>query len=747
MAETYYTKDIFIMESHKFIIVCFLSLLIIPCFISAQNLALHKSYSLSTLPNYLYSAPPSDHTSLTDGVYTKGTFWTNTTTVGWKSTPVTVTIDLGKIQPVGAVTFNTCRNNNVGISFPQNIYVLTSIDNKNFSYVGDAAATADNITGDYEVKKFILSGFDVMARYVSLTIVPEGPYLFVDEIEVLKGKVNNSNVSRSISKDHIEQVVDSFKRINYIRRSLKKEIERIQSASIKESEQYRELLNINSQLTKRNIPENELKDLKNRIGQEHASSLRTKYNIPFIIEKYNPWDSLTEFSEPRADAGILNYQFSIPKDDVQYGSFVITNCKSSAQQFSFKVSNPNVPIDSIELFDVPYVASSNFKQTPDPLIEVKNVLTIEPGISEMFVFKIIGTNIGKAKSVIAVKSGNKEISVNINSQVLDLLTENNIDNPNANVWAYLNSPLLKDRQAEAAKDLELHHINTIVIPPQILPNLKTVDDTQFINYLGNFKSIKNILLFMNYTSIIDRNGYKNGQYMSPAWKNNFIFWYNKMLKLIHDNGFSNAQVYLYPFDEVDRNNIKYFESLVRWAKKAIPGMKFFATLASKESIDSILPLIDIAQIPSFDNGLKALPPHQCEIWIYSTTSSARSLSPYRYYRLMAWNAFANDYKGIGFWSYADEGQTKQHNLVSDPLPNLETSYSVIYDGPGKEIISSRRWEAFRLGIEDYSILKKYAKKFGIEKAKMLATQVLSTPEDSNKADTVRNEMLSVLIGN
>ena len=127
-------------------------------------------------------------------------------------------------------------------------------------------------------------------------------------------------------------------------------------------------------------------------------------------------------------------------------------------------------------------------------------------------------------------------------------------------------------------------------------------------------------------------------------------------------------------------------------------------------------------------------------------NNSRSLSPYGFYRLMAWDAFIKDYKGIGFWDYADEGPGKQLNLITDPMPDLDHDYSVIYDGPGKEIISSRRWEAFRLGIEDYSILKTYAKKFGIEKTKSIANEVLAHPDDLNKADNVRNEMINSLSG-
>ena len=217
-----------------------------------------------------------------------------------------------------------------------------------------------------------------------------------------------------------------------------------------------------------------------------------------------------------------------------------------------------------------------------------------------------------------------------------------------------------------------------------------------------------------------------------------------MVNLVRSNGFPDTHIYLYPYDEVRGADIHDFKIFAEWAKKTIAGINFYATLTNKEAIDSLSPLVAIAQIPGDLDLFQQLPPHKSEIWIYSGSAPARSLSSYGFYRLMAWKAFANDIKGIGFWNYADEGNAKQLNLISDPLINVSSSYSVIYDSPGKEIISSRRWEAFRLGIEDYSILNAYAKRFGIVKAKTLAQQVLNNSQNTSEADIIRDEMIKAL---
>jgi hypothetical protein len=263
-------------------------------------------------------------------------------------------------------------------------------------------------------------------------------------------------------------------------------------------------------------------------------------------------------------------------------------------------------------------------------------------------------------------------------------------------------------------------------------------------YLSNFKDVKNILLFMNYAEPRIRSGYSGGKFLSDDWKIKFVKWYNAILHDIQQNGFGDATVYVYPYDEVYGNNVPDFKALVTWAKKAVPNIRFYATLANQNAVKELLPLIDVAQIQSNFAGFKNLPPHSSQIWIYSGTGVARNLSPYRFYRLMSWTAFVNGYTGIGFWNYADEGINKKPNFVTDPLIYPSNSCSVVYDGPGKEIISTRRWEAFKLGIEDYSLLQAYARQVGPAKAKALANDVIQNPLIEDKADSVRKIIITAL---
>ena len=76
---------------------------------AGKNIALGKPYTFSSKPNYNLCSDDGDATQLTDGIYTKGYFWTQKSTVGWKEGNgfQHVTIDLGKVSPIGGFSLNT----------------------------------------------------------------------------------------------------------------------------------------------------------------------------------------------------------------------------------------------------------------------------------------------------------------------------------------------------------------------------------------------------------------------------------------------------------------------------------------------------------------------------------------------------------------------------------------------------------------------------------------------------------------
>jgi hypothetical protein len=232
------------------------------------------------------------------------------------------------------------------------------------------------------------------------------------------------------------------------------------------------------------------------------------------------------------------------------------------------------------------------------------------------------------------------------------------------------------------------------------------------------------------------------QFLSTGWKDGFKRWYANTLLATGRAGYTENQIYLYPYDEIAGAQIDDFVRLAYWTKNEIPTIKFYATFGDEtrkgKQWHKVLPYLDIVQA-SADEMLVERGQSKAEAWIYDTAGMSRSLSPYSYYRLMSWKAFLRGYTGVGFWAYADIGDKD-----TTAWKELDRDYSVIYEGPGSSIISSRRWEAWRMGIEDYELLTMYAKAKGLTAAKDLAAAVFNHPEDTTKADEVRHKILTEL---
>src|SRR5699024_6100229 len=133
-----------------------------------------------------------------------------------------------------------------------------------------------------------------------------------------------------------------------------------------------------------------------------------------------------------------------------------------------------------------------------------------------------------------------------------------------------------------------------------------------------------------------------------------------------------------------------------------PKLQLYATITNNDAAKALYKYLDIAQFYIGSDLYRKYKRNGTENWIYVILGSSRSLSTYRYYRLLAWKAFLYDVKGIGFWNYA---ANKMKTYITTPVYSSKRDYTAIYNNPDGGILSSRRWEAFKLGMEDYKVLK------------------------------------------
>ena len=138
------------------------------------NVALHKSYTLEPAPNSPDCANPSDRALLTDGVYTEGYFWAMKTTTSWAFTrPVAITIDLGQVEPIAGLSYNTAAGT-AGVTWPVAIRIIVSDDGKLWTALGDLV-TLSNKRGapaatPYALHRYATGDLQARGRYVTLIV-------------------------------------------------------------------------------------------------------------------------------------------------------------------------------------------------------------------------------------------------------------------------------------------------------------------------------------------------------------------------------------------------------------------------------------------------------------------------------------------------------------------------------------------------------------------------------------------------
>src|SRR5690606_21983609 len=171
----------------KVIVFTFYCILLVSCIASsnAQNVAKGKKYKYSVNSNYSLTEG-SDDTDLTDGVKKNGLrFWQDKTTVGWSyKDEIRIDLDLGGSYSINRILINTARGEEAGVEFPSHCLVFTSWDNEHFEFQGDLMLSELNVPGSYKVKSFELAGLSANGRYLKLVLIPNGKFLFLDEIEV-----------------------------------------------------------------------------------------------------------------------------------------------------------------------------------------------------------------------------------------------------------------------------------------------------------------------------------------------------------------------------------------------------------------------------------------------------------------------------------------------------------------------------------------------------------------------------------
>jgi hypothetical protein len=716
-------------EFRIFYIVFFLvTISLYSCFAQTANELEIKHAVVAPAPNYSKSGQSRDPLILIDRkLASHKILWLDNNTLGWQNYgQITIDLELQETSSVSKIAIRTAKNEAAGVYLPLNINIFTSIDGNNYSHAGDISGYDESVVNTYKAVELQNDKLNSNAKFIKLVINPQGRMFFTDEITIT-GKSKSISLFQSsniLSKGQLQNIISKNKSAEINRRALIDKLSAVSGNASNKDEIKMQLLNE--------------KDLGNQQTYQKYQSVISSLSVSKnTVEGL----SLEVLSSPWGNGKSEGKSKLIlsPTNVTHYVAVRVKNNQNKKVSSSFVLKG----INNIEtsVYETQEINTRSSRNVSDVLLPItaNSKLDFNPGETKVLILALKSSQEKKSAINLSLTGSNDQALV-IDYQSINLGIDKNYQNTlnfNVNVWPYYTYPFFKGREQQIKQDLANHYSNIFVIPAKVLePNNITTNHNSLINYLKNYQAGDKVMLFINHKGYVK----SPGNFMQASWQRKFLSWYDNVYKILMDNHIDIQNVYLYPFDEIRENELPLYRSFATWIKSVRPQSQIFVTVYYEKFLPQVQPLADIYQLLVKKNDLSLVKPNKgSEFWIYDIMDDSKDVDPYSGYRLLAWKAFQFNARGIGFWAYADQFGSS----VWDDFDGGQGDYNVVYD-KGNAIIPSKRWEAFKQGIEDYFILNKYQQKFGEVATKKLVLQVLSLSTNQEKAEEIRKLMIQQL---
>jgi len=720
--------------------------------LSAQtyNLALNKSYELTPKPNYTLCTDACDIYDLTDGVK-KGSYWGLKTTVGWRSTPdhPDVTVDLKEECQIENILIYSAAGTRGGVTSCDSVIVLVSSDGKAYRLAAYYEVPED-IRKAALKERMISPVFNIKVgssgRFVKLIFMHEGAFIFLDEVEIFgsvikeKSKSLYNQLPVEIKSDYpfnaLKQAknrLEFVKAVDYANEiySLNEKIK--DSPAFKKFQEFKNRIKV---LDVIKISDMELLRYKNEFSALKSEIYQYYYRKPVVVLPAEPAVSLLQNEIILSDANNLKTDVYMWQNEYDVVAFNIINCSDKylnvQASISPLMSDEKKVLSSKEVFEIRYgyfTYGWEIGFNADALmLQCPEVNKVEPGGILQVWITVNSKNLkmGSYKAAIQfIAEPDKEVLSNygtalasiapvpIRLDIAPLSLPAKLDLNTYN-WAYPTiSDTIKNCLPDVAEDLRKHYANVLVLPSKNIPfpakrqvsiGRQLMGSTrQMDEWLGLNKDADMVLLFMSFRpkkSVF-------GEWMTPVWKQNFKQWLFELTEHLKTLGIGYDKFALYPFDEYIGDD---FYDLVTFVKEINPHIKIFANSFGRGP-QEYMRLRDIVDIWCLPRGIieqknewfTEVKSFGRPVWMYY--ASKRASDPLVQYRNIFWWVFKNNIKGLGFWVYCST-----YPGPWDDFRQPKGDCSVIYGKYNSPIntqecvIPSRRWDIWRLGVQDYEHL-------------------------------------------
>ncbi len=765
----------------------FLFLLYCQISLAKTNLALFKTYTMNPKPNYKLCTDTKDTIQLTDGII-KRSDWFKKSTVGWSNIkkPVIIQIDLDRPYFVEEMIFHSIGGGVANVEYPLFIVAFGSIDGTDYYSMGllDNRSLSSSKSDKRKKTPLAISIEDINlnARYIRLLFMLNGTgnHFFLDEIEVL-GEAKRSQGAVALYHNqpadpvYLTEMVNRQMQMKDTASEILNGIKRAEMEAIESSRKIiQEINRLSEPLRQSNTglySKTKLETEFHRLAILRSKIYKIIYKSDLACYPSNPMEIFR--SEAYLFDGVTKtnnaVKMSLWQNEYESASVNVINCTENAMHLNISVSPVSdqegyiLPVSPITLRKSVFVYAATAGFIGDPLVLAKDGIILEPGAAGQIWITWHSTTAkpGQYRFSLAIEPETLQGKLSLKTVPVNVVvsSKNFPEQPTLNTynWSYTSvSYMTGPDMKEAAKDLHSHYTNVYVVNHNIMPWPKKVSGTGRIEIKGDFTRFdsairdhsyaRTFLIYLNLKKGLKFRDSFGKTWMSTSWKRAFSDWMNGLVAHLKAAGLDYNRFALYPMDEQLGDE---FYKIAKLIKQTDPRVRIYANSFGKGPGD-FMKLRDYVDIWCFQishcdrhrNWLDMIKSFDKEIWIYEALAPAKSFSPYEYYRLMPWRAYQLGLTGSGFWTYVNHYKTSGWDDTAVPLG----FYNVVYrqynspvDTSGEKIIPSRRWEAWREGIEDYQYL--------YELKKVIELNMVNSPQKTRQAQRILDEQVEYVLKN
>ena len=716
-----------------------------PATAAGENLAKGRPYKVQPRPTYRYCTDPQDNRQLTDGFYTKDYFWTQKSTVGWQhAKPVVVTIDLGQIQPIRGVSYNTAAGV-AGVEWPKAVYILVSDDGKEFYEAGELVCLSARRglppRKGYGVHRYQTQELRTHGRYVSLVIVNQ-PYIFADEIEVYRGKPAWLQLPRPG-----EPVVDAqaFYAKHAVRQGVTLRLlsdarlikELVKQAKIPDQAQKRLLTTLAQIETE--IPEMAHQDdpgfrailplnaLHRRIFQVQGQLWQNLGRVPLTVWPARPWDPLALDTIPPAGTQV-SVDVMMMNNEYRAGAFNVSAAGDA--DYVLRLGIEGMPggrtPNYVTVHEVAWTDTSSGQPVAAALPQARReggefLIHVPAGLTRQVWLTFHPTDLapGTHQGRIALEHAGHTISVPLR---LSIARQRFPDQPTLHLggWDYTNGKGLYGVTPEnrdlLIEHLRQHYVDSPWATAAVLTRgrfddtgkmIEAPDTAVFDEWLGRWQGARQYCVFASVPG-----HFAGTPINTPAFARKVAAWIRFWANHVTKRGLRPEQLVVLLVDEP--HDAKQDEVIIAWAKviaEQKTGITLFEDPTYRDPRQAKAQMMDLAAVlcpnrPMFLTSSQAFRDFYIErgrgrnqLAFYSCSGPSRLLDPYEYYRLQAWSCWQYGGNGSYFWAFGDTGGCSCWN---EYLAERNGYTPFFLDA--RSVTPGKQFEAVREGIQDYQYL-------------------------------------------